>query len=378
MAGDEGLIDQIYSVVADPARWPSLLTSVSDQIGSLGGMAAYVNLGRGESMMEIGRLSPVFAKVFEDRHLANPWTKAMQRVIPNRRVVMMSSLVPFSSVSKTPFHADVLAPGAIVDGMSIMLPSLAIDGGYGGLHFSIQRRREKWTSETARQLERLAPHLCRALEACIKLAPLIDGTRQIERVLSLMPSAALLIDGQRRVRFANAAAEQLFVARDGLSLDRERQLQVGNPFPAENAAFSRALTEALDVASGEDRRIGEPVKITRLSGAGSLLVVPVPLPKPVFELWKVVESARALVLVLDPNARQENAIKGLRSAFGLTAAEARVASLVASGLSGPQTANVLGVTAATVKTHLARSFEKTGTRSQVALARLLSGMPVFD
>lgn len=61
MASDERLIEQIYSVVADPARWPTLLTTVSDEIGVLGGMAAYVNLGRGEIMMEIGRLSPVFA-----------------------------------------------------------------------------------------------------------------------------------------------------------------------------------------------------------------------------------------------------------------------------------------------------------------------------
>ncbi|WP_212219010.1 helix-turn-helix transcriptional regulator [Bradyrhizobium lablabi] len=341
-------------------------------------MAAYVNLRRGESMMEIGRLSPVFAKVFEDRHLANPWTKAMERVVPNRRVVMMSSLVPFSSVSRTSFHDDVLAPGAIVDGMSVMLPSLAIDGGFGGLHFSIQRRREKWAAESAQRLDALAPHLCRALEASIKLAPLMDGTRQLERILNLMPSAALLIDGRQRVRFANAAAEQLFVRRDGLSLDRDRRLQAGSPFPVEVAAFSQALSDALDVASGGDSRIGEPVRITRLSGNGSLLVVPVPLPPPAFELWKLADSARALVLILDPNARHKNTVRALQSAFGLTAAEARVASLIASGLNGPQTAKVLGVTPATVKTHLARSFEKTGTNSQVGLARLLSAMPPLD
>jgi hypothetical protein len=92
MAGYDRLIDDIYSVVADPARWPGLLTTVSDEIGTLGGMAAYVNLGRAESMMEIGRLSPVFAKVYANRYVANPWNKAMQRLVPNRQVVMMSSI----------------------------------------------------------------------------------------------------------------------------------------------------------------------------------------------------------------------------------------------------------------------------------------------
>ena len=378
MLGDERIVDEIYSAVADPARWPNLLTAVSDQIGVFGGMAAYVNLGRDETMMEIGRLTPQFAKVYADRYVANPWNKAMQRLTPDRKVVRMSSLVPFSAVNRTAFHNDVLLPGSFVDGMSILLPSLAIDGGFGGLWFAIQQRGLDHAHESAQRLDALAPHLCRALEACIKLAPQMDGTKQLERILGLMPTAALLIDGRRRVRFANAAAEQLFVDRDGLALDRDKRLQAGSPLPAEVVAFSRALDEALDVAAGADRRIGDPVRLTRMSAAGALLAVPVPLPPPAFDLWRAVESARALVLVVDPNARQKSMMKGLQSAFGLTAAEARVVSLVASGLSGPQAAKLLGVSPATVKTHLAHSFEKTGTRSQVALARLLSNLPTLD
>jgi DNA-binding CsgD family transcriptional regulator len=69
------------------------------------------------------------------------------------------------------------------------------------------------------------------------------------------------------------------------------------------------------------------------------------------------------------------AATALQSAFGLTAAEARVATLIGSGLSGPQTAQVLGVAPATVKTHLARCLEKLGVHSQVELARVLSALP---
>lgn len=378
MAGDAQVIDEIYSVVADPARWPDLLTTVADRIGVLGGMAAYVNLDRNESVIEIGRLSPVFARTYQDRHVTNPWNRAMRGLPANRQVVLMSSLVPFSSVSRTAFCADVLAPGSIVDGMSILLPSMAIDGGFGGLHFSIQHHRAERAAESVRRLDRLAPHLCRALEASIKLAPLMLANKQLERILDLMPSAALLIDGERRVRFANAAAERLFVERDGLALDRDRRLQAASPYGAETVAFAQALAGALDVDRTGDRPIGDPVRITRLSGAGPLLVVPVPLPPPAFELWKAVERARALVLVVDPNAPRKRMMKGLQSALGLTAAEARVAGLVASGLSGPQAAKVLGVSPATVKTHLMRCFEKTGARSQVALARLLSVLPPVE
>ena len=104
-------------------------------------------------------------------------------------------------------------------------------------------------------------------------------------------------------------------------------------------------------------------------------MVPVPLPPPAFSLLELSDAARLLVLVIDPNARNLAAAAALQAAFGLTTAEARVATLIGSGLSGPQAAQVLGVSPATVKTHLGRCFEKLGVRSQVELARMLSALP---
>ncbi|MGN6747222.1 MAG: helix-turn-helix transcriptional regulator [Xanthobacteraceae bacterium] len=374
----ESLVDDIYGAVADPALWPSLIARVADYTGTLGGMLAYINLRRNENMMVIGRLSPVFAKVYEDHYLNNPWNKALERVAPTLDIVSMSSLVPFAKVAKTRFNADVLVPGTIVDGLNVLLPSLAIEGGFGGLHFSIYRAREKWADESRRRLQELAPHLRRALEATIKIAPLISENRQLERILSLMPTTALLVDRRRRVCYANQAAETLFAARDGLALDGERRLSAGNVPNAEALAFSLALRQALDVSAGSSEAIGEPVRLSRLSGAGPLLVIPVPLPPPAFELWRLSEPARALVLVVDPTAHRQPMISGLQRAFGLTTGEARVAVQVSNGLSGPQAARALGVTPHTVKTHLARCFDKIGVHSQVGLARLLSAWPATE
>jgi len=54
---------------------------------------------------------------------------------------------------------------------------------------------------------------------------------------------------------------------------------------------------------------------------------------------------------------------------GLTPAEAQIARLVADGLSPKVIANRLGISLATVKTHLHRGFRKTGTRGQSDLVR---------
>ncbi|WP_293677161.1 alpha/beta fold hydrolase [uncultured Phenylobacterium sp.] len=59
------------------------------------------------------------------------------------------------------------------------------------------------------------------------------------------------------------------------------------------------------------------------------------------------------------------------SAFGLTPAEARAATLVARGATSPEAAQVLGVRPETVKTHIKSVLQKTGAKGAKDLARLL-------
>lgn len=59
-------------------------------------------------------------------------------------------------------------------------------------------------------------------------------------------------------------------------------------------------------------------------------------------------------------------------AYGLTLTEARVALAVASGITISATARRLKVSVNTVKTHLRRVYEKTGTSRQAELSRLIA------
>jgi DNA-binding CsgD family transcriptional regulator len=139
--------------------------------------------------------------------------------------------------------------------------------------------------------------------------------------------------------------------------------------------LARALKNALDVASGVGTQLAEPARISRPSGAAPLLVVAVPLPRPTFAFWELVAPARALVVIVDPAAKSRATASAIRAAYGLTGAEARVALLLGGGVGGAQMPALLGVTAATIKTHLRRCFEKTGTHSQAELMRLFTMFP---
>jgi DNA-binding CsgD family transcriptional regulator len=81
--------------------------------------------------------------------------------------------------------------------------------------------------------------------------------------------------------------------------------------------------------------------------------------------------AVVVVLIANPDDPRPPSIADLRGAYGLTAAQARVAVLLGEGLSLSAIAERLQVRVDTVRTHLKKIFAKTDTRRQSELVRLL-------
>jgi DNA-binding CsgD family transcriptional regulator len=63
----------------------------------------------------------------------------------------------------------------------------------------------------------------------------------------------------------------------------------------------------------------------------------------------------------------------LRERFGLTPAEATFAFEIIKGDGRQATADRLGITVGTARSHLSNIFDKTGTKRQAELVRLLVG-----
>ena len=369
------LLDTIYAAAVDPSQWPEALTRASDYLGAVGGALIYHAPPPGRGFAVLGRLSEELAALYWQQYAGrDPWVIAMKNFAFDRPIAP-SRLVEMSVIRRTGYYADILQPSGIEDLLAVSIRPLAAKGGVGGFSFGLSERAVERTDERLRRLGRLLPHLSRAVDASLQLGRYADGSRQLARVLGGMQNPALLLDARGRITYANAGAEALLAMNDGLAVTRGVDLCLTAALPAETAALKRALGEALSVANGEDRALQAPLRLTQPSGRAPLLIIPVPLPPPAFAMWELVESARAMVIVIDPEAGSLPVVEGAQAAFGLTAAEARVAALVGGGLSGPQSAAALGVSPETVKTHLARCFAKTGVHSQAELARLLAALP---
>lgn len=83
----------------------------------------------------------------------------------------------------------------------------------------------------------------------------------------------------------------------------------------------------------------------------------------------------ALIFISDPKAKPASREALLRSLFGLTPAESRLAQLLLDGMDLSVASEHLRLTAATERFMLKQIFSKTGCHRQSQLIRLLSLLP---
>jgi DNA-binding CsgD family transcriptional regulator len=81
--------------------------------------------------------------------------------------------------------------------------------------------------------------------------------------------------------------------------------------------------------------------------------------------------AAAAIFIAAPGSDVTPAIDAVAALFGLTSAEKRVASLVGSGKTRSEIAQLHGVSEHTVKAQLAAIYDKTNTRDQRGLQLLI-------
>lgn len=370
------IVNAIYRAAAAPETWTATLGQLSDHIGAAGGFLIHSGGAERPPFIVQERLRGDLVEPYFRDYADNPYATAFARVRPGR-VYVANRLVDVASLRRSAFHADILAPQAMEDQVVLPHASLTRDGSSGGISFVLSRRHIDGTQGAAARLRHLVPHLSRAIDLSLQADRDRGAAWQVARMLEAMPGAALLLDRKGRILQANAAADALLRQADGVLAVWNDGLVLTAQLRTEARLLSAGIADALAVARGEERALGASLMVTRASGRPPLLALVTPLPPPAFSLWEAADGgARALVQIADPHAPTEAQAEALRMAARLTAAEARVAALVGGGMSAPEVAAVLGVSISTVKTHLARCFDKTGVRSQAALARLLASIPL--
>jgi DNA-binding CsgD family transcriptional regulator len=124
-----------------------------------------------------------------------------------------------------------------------------------------------------------------------------------------------------------------------------------------------------------ETRAPRSVRAARPSGKTPYVLTVLPLP-PDYEPLTLFRPA-VCVIIGDPAATTAPSSQRLQDAFGLTDAEARLVVLLLSGDDLRDAAAQLEITYGTARARLADIFQKTGTRPQAELLRvILSSVPL--
>jgi DNA-binding CsgD family transcriptional regulator len=208
-------------------------------------------------------------------------------------------------------------------------------------------------------------HLTRALMIGFRLGSLGTMQQCTEELLDHNPAAVILLDALHKVVYTNRRAQELVSDADGIRL----------------SADGISLSDRLHHDKLLRLIAGAAVALRTSDSPGGVLRIPRPSGKrpyaclvaPMAVNYAALSTLRPAVCVVitDPDAQILLSIGRLQAAFALTEAEARLAALLAAGEDVRGAAAKLGITYGTARVRLAEIFQKTDTRRQGELIKVL-------
>jgi DNA-binding CsgD family transcriptional regulator len=275
-------------------------------------------------------------------------------------------VVPQPEFVRTEFYNDFASRYDLDDWMMARL----LDGPSASGFIALGRsaRIGAFEHRDMRLLALLLPHLRRAMRTRMNLAPAGIGSGSALEVLDRLSEGALIVDAEARVVHANRAAEAMLAKRDGLGVQRdagERRLRA--TLPEQTRALRRLVVEAADRGLANPPRGG----VLRLASDGGACLLASVTPLRAAMAWNTARRPAALSLLSPLGQGTPPDPDHLRALFGLTPAEAAVAGRIVQGDAVEAAAHALRISPATVRTHLSHVFDKTETRRQTELVRLL-------
>jgi DNA-binding CsgD family transcriptional regulator/PAS domain-containing protein len=353
-------VGSIYDTVVDANACPTMLNGLADLLGATSG--AQVGTRDGET----NRTTILAPRVSREewpglsQYWADVWRQCAGHPIGTVLIPEMSNPQRDRPVS------DIRNGSAPRRGAERIMAATLLTGGPVSTFVSVSRPYSggAFGATQMRLFATLIPHLQRAVQLRRRLAALEGPPTGSAEMLDRLPHAVLLVDAGAGVIFANQAAAKVLGTGDGLSMGRAG-LQAET---AEATRWLRQTIAACAALSDEFGGAGGRLRLPRRErGPLTMLVI----PHRTKVTWSDILRPTALLFITDPEHAVTADSGWLRQDFGLTPAEAVLAAEISKGDGLQAAAGRLGVSLATVRTHLAHVFDKTGTRRQAEFVRLI-------
>jgi DNA-binding CsgD family transcriptional regulator/PAS domain-containing protein len=365
MVALSAVLSDVYDAALDPDGWPRALGSVCAFVGgSIGQMfwhdAAAAQAHALYSHNDDAHHTRLYLETYAPLCPIFP----AATFAPVGTVSSATDHVPEPELHQTRFYREWMAPQDMTDALAVLLEKDRTRSAF----LALQWKGVPIDDAARQRMELLVPHLLRAVAIGRLFLDRTAERNAFTETLEHVDAGVFLVAKGGRIVFANATARRM---TDDGRLVRED----GGCLRGTRAASDRAIARTLREIEAGERLHGHESPVIPLSEAGddgwgaSVL----PLVDGERRGAGRAHHAIAAVFLRSQVPPPVSPLEALAERYGLTGSEIRVAE-AALRMSGLDTmAEALGISRATVKTHLNRVYRKTGARNQAELIRLIAG-----
>jgi DNA-binding CsgD family transcriptional regulator len=361
------LTGDIYDAALDPGLWTEVLHQLSDFVGGPAStLISHDVAARTPRFHFIWGDNPEYSRTYEETYgRLNPTIPGLLMVKVGE-VWSMDRLMPWDEFNQTRFYKEWVKPqnygdivGSLVERSGTVFTMVAT---------SLDEAGSPASDAAKRRMELIVPHVRRA----VAIGNVIDMSRieadTLGDAVDALGAAVFLVRADGELRRANPRGGELVDGGGLLRLVDGRLSTVGE---RGGCHLGRVIAEASD----GDRILGPCSAAVPLADRDGDRYVAYVLPLVAGQRRQAgaATGATAAVFVHKAEMSPVLPLEAVACQFGLSRAELRV--LIGMIEIGPpaEVAPVLGLSEATVRTHLRRVFEKTGTSRQADLVKLVAG-----
>lgn len=354
------VIGGIYECALDPGGWPAALEGIRAVVGGAAVWIAihYPDQVRSVYQIEVGT-DPEWQRRLREHYVAASPFMGVTHHLGAGDIVAVGDVIDYAEFTQGRFYQEWAAPQGWPD--IIMAVAAKERDRFSWLGICLPARA---THDQKKMVAALLPHVERSLRISDLMEMRKAESADLAAAVEGLSTGMVLVDAGLHVRGINPAAERMIGAAIGLSIEAGR-LQLAN------RGAGADLAEAI-AAGAVDRldRAGASILFDCPERELGLMVHVLPLAKP----RGGGREAVAALFLTDPVAPARPPMDGFVRRFGLTPSETRVLLGIMEGKSPRAIAAAQGIGMPTVRTHLSRLYDKTGTRGQADIVRLVSSI----